>query len=123
MSDATPALLAAVCDRPAAALLERLVGEVAWLRGRVADLERRMGEVGGKGASEPLGTPSAGPDGLALALNGRLAAVLVAGGYSSADEVRAAADGDLLAVRGVDAKALKLIREKVGREQAGGSRE
>jgi len=115
LPETLPALLAAVGDRSAAALLAWMVEEAAWLRGRVAELERRMGEVGGKGALEPLGTPAAaGLDGLARALNNRLAAALLAGGYGSLDAVRAASDDALLAVRGVDAKAIKLIRERVG---------
>jgi len=70
--------------------------------------------VGGKGAPEPLGTPTAaGPDGLALALNGKLAATLVASGYDAVEAVQAASDEELLAVAGIDAKALKLIRQRI----------
>lgn len=114
MNDETKTMLAAVGDRTVAALLAAVLDEAAGLRLRLVAVERRMGEVGGMGAPEPRGTPAAaGPDGLALALNGKLAATLVAGGFGSVEAVQAASDEELLAVAGIDAKALKLIRQRI----------
>jgi hypothetical protein len=55
-----------------------------------------------------------GPDALAFALGGKLAARLVAGGFGSVAAVRTASDVALLAVAGVTAQGLRLIREKAG---------
>jgi hypothetical protein len=46
--------------------------------------------------------------------NARLAAVLVREGYGSPEALRAAGDAELLAIDGVSARALRLIREKLG---------
>ncbi len=67
----------------------------------------------GSGAENPQ-VAADGPDALAYALNSRLAAVLVAGGFGSLAAVRAASDAELRAVAGMTEKGLKLIRAKVG---------
>jgi hypothetical protein len=101
-------LLAAVADRPAADLIAALDRTLGELQGRVAALE-------GTPAAQPLdeGFPD-GPDRLALMLNGKVAAALVAADYGSVAAVRSASDADLLAAPGIDAKSLKFIRSKVG---------
>lgn len=53
---------------------------------------------------------------LAALLNGRVAAILLRGGYGTPAQVRAASDAELLALDGVSEKALAMIREKVGRD-------
>lgn len=100
-------LLARVADRSVAALLGDLCTRVAALEGREPS---QAGQGGAGGVStETL----SGPDALAFALNGKLAAVLVAGGYDSPAAVAAASDDQLLAVWGINAKAVKLIRERI----------
>ena len=54
-------------------------------------------------------------DDLGVLLNTRLAKALAAGGFRTADEVKAATDSALLAVDGVNEKTVALIREKIGR--------
>lgn len=99
-----------VADRTVAGLLGELAERVAVLESAV---QGRSGAENPQVA--PLGSAADGPDQLALALgNSRLAALLVAGGFGSLAAVRAASDGELLAVAGVTAKGLKLIRERVG---------
>lgn len=60
----------------------------------------------------PTATTEAGHT-LAGVLNSKLAATLAAGGYADIESVRAATDDQLLAVAGMNDKALKLIREKL----------
>ena len=101
----TEKLLDQVGDRTVAALLADLLA-------RVAAVESTLQNAGAAGAEIPQVVD--GPDALAYALNSRLAAVLLAGGFGSLAAVQAASDEDLLGVAGVTAKGLKLIRERVG---------
>lgn len=101
----TEKLLDQVGDRTVAALLGDLLA-------RVAVLESKLQNAGAAGAEIPQ--VADGPDQLALALNSRLAALLVAGGFGSLAAVRAASDAELLGVAGATERAVKLIREKVG---------
>ena len=69
------------------------------------------GALGGVGAPAPAGDD--GPDALAYALGGKLAALLLAGGYGAVAAVRAASDEALLAIQGISARRLQLIREQL----------
>ncbi len=85
--------------------------------GLLGDIYARLERIDAllAGAENPQVTAfSDGPDALALALNSRLAAALVAGGFGTLAAVQAASDAELLAVPGLTPKGLKLIREKVG---------
>jgi hypothetical protein len=96
-----------------AALLADVYGRLERIEALLAGAENP--QVATVAPAAPNGAAVDGPDALALALgNSRLAAVLVAGGFGSLAAVRAASDGELLAVAGVTVKALKLIRAKVG---------
>lgn len=106
MTEDKQTLLAAVADRPAADLIAELVRQVDRLHKRVAVLEGTQPVL-----DDGYGD---GPDLLALTLNGKVAATLVAADYASVAAVRSASDADLLAVSGIDAKTLKFIRSKIG---------
>jgi hypothetical protein len=69
-----------------------------------------------KSASGPtMAQPQADAAGnpLATLLNSRLASILTKGGLATIDAIKLASDEELLAVEGIDAKVLKLIREKL----------
>ena len=77
--------------------------------------------AGGPGVGPAAGatmegeTPQTAEGGLAQVLNSRMAWVLMRGGLETVEAVRAASDADLLAIDGINIKALGAIREKVGR--------
>lgn len=99
------ARLALVADRVVAELLAEILE-------RLSNVEYALSEVIIEEAA--ASEPHDGPDALAEALNSALASVLIAGGFGTFGAIRAASDAELMALPGVNAKALKLIRTRVG---------